>query len=90
MVRNLQRICDENILKRIMDCKSERRRKIERPKLGCFDIVLEDIIKLEVNNWWTVSRAREAWERPFGKPRSHWAVKLPMMMVMMMIMITII
>ena len=73
-----------------MDCKSERRRKIGRPKLRWFDILLEDIMKLEVNNWWTVSRAREAWERPFGKPGPYWAVKLPMMMVMMMIMITII
>jgi hypothetical protein len=43
---------DEDILKRIVDCKPERRRRIGRPKLRWINGVLADIKKVGVNNWW--------------------------------------
>jgi hypothetical protein len=53
----------DNILKRIMDCKPEGRRKIERPKVRGIDEILKDIKKLEINNWWRVARVREDWRK---------------------------
>jgi hypothetical protein len=43
-------LSDEDILNRIMACKPEGRRRIERPKLRWTDGVLEDIKKLGVTN----------------------------------------
>ena len=51
---------DEDILKRIMDCKPEGRKRTERPKLRWIDGVLEDIKKLGINDWWTVAWDRKA------------------------------
>jgi hypothetical protein len=39
-------MCDEDILKIIMNCKLEGRRKIRRPELRWIDRVLEDTKKL--------------------------------------------
>jgi hypothetical protein len=51
----------EDILKRIMDCKPEVRRRTGRPKVRWIDGVLEDIKELGVKDWWTVASDRKAW-----------------------------
>jgi hypothetical protein len=48
-----------------MDCKTEGRRRIERPKLRRIDGILDDRNKPGVKNWWTVSRDSEAWKKVF-------------------------
>ena len=62
---------DEDILTRIMDCKSEGRRIIERPKLRWIDGVLDDMKKLGIKNWWTVARDREAWKKVLQEAEAH-------------------
>jgi hypothetical protein len=54
---------DEDILTRIMDCKSEGRRRTERPKLRWIAGVLYDMKKLGIKNLWTVVRDRGAWRK---------------------------
>ena len=65
---HVERMSGEDILRRIIDCKPEGRRRIGRPKLRWVDGVLQDMKKLGVKNWWTVSKDKEAWNRFFGKP----------------------
>jgi hypothetical protein len=61
----------ENILKRIMGCKPERRRRIGRPEHKWIDGVSDDIKKLAVKNWWTVARNREAWRNFLREAKAH-------------------
>ena len=63
----LKRMSKEHILRRIMDCKPEERRRTGRPKLRWVNGVLEDIKKLGAKNWWRVSRNGEAWRSVLRK-----------------------
>jgi hypothetical protein len=65
---HVERMSGEYILRRIMDCKPEGRRRIGRPKLRWVDGVLHNMKKVGVKNWCTVSKDKEAWNRFFGKP----------------------
>jgi hypothetical protein len=69
--RNVERMTDEDILKRIMDCKSQERRRTGRPKLRCIDGVLVDMKKLGIKNWWTIARDREAWKNVLQEAEAH-------------------
>ena len=62
---------DEDILKRIMDCKPEGRKRTGRPKLRWIKGVLEKIKKLGVKNWWTAARNREAWRNLLQEAKVH-------------------
>jgi hypothetical protein len=48
---HVERMSGEDILKRIMDCKPEGRRRIGRPKLRWVDGVMMDVKKLGIKNW---------------------------------------
>jgi hypothetical protein len=48
----VERMSGDDILRRIIDCKPERRRITGKPKLRWIDGILEDTKKLGVKNWW--------------------------------------
>ena len=58
-VGNIPRINERVIVKRLMDSKSEERKKILRPINRWMDGVLQDVRNLEINNWWMLFEHRE-------------------------------
>jgi hypothetical protein len=51
---------DNEMPRRIMECKPEGRRSVGRPRLRWKAGVEDDLRKLEVKNWWTVVKDRES------------------------------
>ena len=60
---HVQRMKNDEIVKRIMEGKPEGRRGVGRPCSRWRDAVQEDVKKLKIQNWWTVARDREVWRR---------------------------
>ena len=55
---HVQRMKNDEIVKRIMEGKPEGRRGVGRPCSKSRDTVQEDVMKLKIQNWWTVARSQ--------------------------------
>jgi hypothetical protein len=64
-------INDNEMPRRIMECKPEGRSSVGRPRLRWKDGVEDDLRKLNVKNWWTVAKDRESWEKILREAEAH-------------------
>jgi hypothetical protein len=57
--------------RRIMECKPEGRWSVGRPRLRWKDGVDDDLRKLKIKNWWTVAKDRESWKKILREAETH-------------------
>ena len=68
---HVQRMNEEDVLKRIMKCTPEGKRGRGRPRLRWIDGILEDVKVLGVKNWWTLAKDREVWRKILREAEAH-------------------
>jgi len=64
-------LCNNGILRRIMESKLEGRTRMRRPKLRCLDGVVEDLRKLGIRRRWMVARDIQSWKRVLQEAEGH-------------------
>jgi hypothetical protein len=62
---------DNEMPRRIMECKPEGQMSVGRPRLQWKDGVEDDLRKLNVKNWWTVAKDRESWKNILWEAEAH-------------------
>jgi hypothetical protein len=62
---------DNEMPRRIMECKPEGRRSVGQPRLRWKDGVEDDLRKLKVKNWWMVTKDRESWKKILREAEAH-------------------
>jgi hypothetical protein len=71
IIMKFQRMSDNEMPRRIMECKPEGRRSFGRPGLRWKAEVEDDLRKLNVKNWWTVAKDRESWKKILREAEAH-------------------
>jgi hypothetical protein len=67
---HVERMTEDNNVKKIKRWKPMSKRPIGRPKLRWEDDVLGDIKNMNVRNWKNVARDREGWKKVVGQART--------------------
>jgi hypothetical protein len=67
---HVQRMTEDNNVKKIKRWKPMSKRPIGRPKLRWEDYVLEDIKSMKVCNWKNVAQDRERWKKVVEQART--------------------
>jgi hypothetical protein len=60
---------DNEMPKRIMECKPDGRRSVGRHRFRWKDAVEDDLRKLKVKNWCVIAKDRKLWKKIQRKPR---------------------
>lgn len=68
---HIQRMTTEDIVKRVVESKLQRTRRVGRPNLRWIDGVLEDVKKLGIKNWWKVAKDRQVWRKILREAEAH-------------------
>jgi hypothetical protein len=78
-------ISENRMIKKVLNTKSERTRKVGRPRLRRKECVWQDVRILGIRKWRSVASNREEWRAILRKARAHTGLSVPIVVVVVVV-----